>query len=188
MTKGNSLRTNSRPRQIVRNSLQVNVIAIVDVARAVYTETLDDAVIFVDNSVTPEGKPSPGRGTTALKTQCLEGMVINWIVYPVGPYGVPVPVSIADITFDEPICVKLQSYGSIVTAHSPDVIPGVTPSYDYWAGMVRPEVEPNTYGYRIEFQIGTQRMGISTPAVEISTIPAPLQASGDRGKAQYVLG
>lgn len=168
----------TRPSDVTRNSIQVNVIAVVDVAAALATGSLDKALFFVDNSVTRDGEPSPGRGTLALETQCNEGMVINWIVYSVAPYGVPVPVSIHKIEFKDPVLFKLQEYGGVEVAVSPDYIPGVTPTYSYWAGLVRPGVEPKLYHYRIEFSLGQTVLGISTPALNVWNIPQAPKSPG----------
>lgn len=161
----------SRPDDVARNSIQINVIAVVDVAAALASASLEKALMFVDNSVTRTGEPSPGRGTLALESQCNEGMVINWIVYPVAPYGDPAPVSIKKIEFKDPVLFKLQEYGAVDIAVSPDYIPGVTPSYSYWAGLVRPGVKPGLHRYRIEFSLGQMTLGISTPALDIWDIP-----------------
>jgi hypothetical protein len=166
------------PSDITRNSIQVNVISVIDVARAAATGSLDGALMFVDNSVDQAGKPSPGRGTLSLATQCNQGMVINWIVETVGPYGSPVPVSISNIQFDEPICLKLQTYGAVDVAHSPDYVPDVTPSYSYWAGLLRPDLKPKRYRYRIDYQIGTMVLGVSTPSLDVWDIPFQLEAPG----------
>jgi|AGTN01.1.fsa_nt_gi hypothetical protein len=184
MNASRFISSETRPRETTRNSIQVNVISVIDVARAVTTGTLDGALMFVDNSVDRAGHPSPGRGTLSLATQCNQGMVINWIVNTVGPYGVPAPVSIRNIQFDEPVCLKLQAYGAVDVAHSPDYLPGVTPSYNYWAGLLRPDIEPKRYRYRIDYQIGTMVLGVSTPALDVWDIPLESSApSAARGQA-----
>jgi hypothetical protein len=118
----------TRPGDTPRNSIQLNVIVVVDVARALANGNLDGALMLVDNSVDQAGRPSAGRGTPALVTQCNAGMVINWIVYPVGPFGVPAPVAIESICFDEQVCFKLASYGAVDIARSPDYVPGSRPA------------------------------------------------------------
>lgn len=185
----------TRPDDVTRNSIQINVIAVIDVAAALANASLETALMFVDNSVTRTGEPSPGRGTLALESQCNEGMVVNWIVYPVAPYGDPVPVSISKIEFKDPVLFKLQEYGAVDIAVSPDYIPGVTPSYSYWAGLVRPGVKPGLYYYRIEFSLGQMTLGISTPALDIWDIPPartpPLRSGAEAdgaAAAQLIIG
>ncbi|MBC7953684.1 MAG: hypothetical protein H7Z12_17940 [Rhodospirillaceae bacterium] len=167
----------THPSDITRNSIQVNVISVIDVARAAATGSLDGALMFVDNSVDQAGQPSPGRGTLSLVTQCNQGMVINWILETVGPYGTPVPASIRNIQFDEQVCFKLQTYGAVDVEHSPDYLPGVTPSYSYWAGLLRPDLKPKRYRYRIEYQIGTMVLGVSTPSLDVWDVPVQLAPS-----------
>jgi hypothetical protein len=178
----------TRPGDTPRNSIQLNVIVVVDVARALANGNLDGALMLVDNSVDQAGRPSAGRGTPALVTQCNAGMVINWIVYPVGPFGVPAPVAIESICFDEEVCFKLASYGAVDIARSPDYVPGVTPGYDYWAGLVLPGLAPKRYRYRIELTLGDARMGASTPSLNVWDVPVAPQvaphAMALRGQAQ----
>lgn len=162
----------SRPREITRNTVQVNVCVVVDVAQALATGSLDGAVMMVDNSVTIAGDPSPGRGTSALATQCTYGTVVNWILGTVAPYGTPLPIAFVDIRFEEPVCLKLQRYGDIAWCASPDAVAGVTPDYNYWAGLVIPDLPPRRYHYTIELKIGDLHVAVSTPSLEIWTIPA----------------
>lgn len=177
MNANRFIQSPTHPSDITRNSIQVNVISVIDVARAAATGSLHGALMFVDNSVDQAGQPSPGRGTLSLATQCNQGMVINWILETVGPYGTPVPVSIRNIQFDEPVCFKLQTYGAVDVAHSPDYLPGVTPSYSYWAGLLRPDLKPKRYRYRIEYQIGTMVLGVSTPSLDVWDVPVQLAPS-----------
>lgn len=161
------------PRNVPRNTVQVNVAVVVDVAQVLATGGLEGALMLIDNSVTSRGEPSPGRGTPELATQCTYGTVVNWILHAVAPYGVPAPVTFADIRFEEEVCFKLERYGEIAWDRSPDAIPNVTPTYDYWAGLVIPDLEPKRYPYTIALQIGYRRFAISTPSLEVWTIPAP---------------
>jgi hypothetical protein len=186
--------TDNRPAETTRNSVQLNVVCVVDVARALATRSLDNALMLIDNSVGRTGQPSPGRGTPSLVSQCNEGMVINWIIYSVAPYGQPEPVSISAIRFDEMVCAKLQQYGAIDYEHSPDAIPGVTPSYRYWAGLVRPGLKPGRYPYQIDFTIGDPAKGdalvltTSAPSVEIWDVPEPELVRGLGGLAVRIIG
>ena len=169
------IRPGSSPREITRNTVQVNVCVVVDVAQVLATGSLDGALMLVDNSVTIAGDPSPGRGTAELATQCTYGTVVNWILYTVAPYGVPLPIEFVDIRFDEQVCLKLERYGEIAWDKSPDAIPGVTPEYAYWAGLVIPDLPPGRYPYTIELKIGDLRVAVSTPSLEVWTIPAPVK-------------
>lgn len=168
----------SRPREITRNTVQVNVLVVVDVAQALATGSLDGALMMVDNSVTMAGDPSPGRGTAELATQCTYGTVVNWILQTVAPYGTPLPIEFFDIRFEEQVCLKLERYGEIAWDKSPDAIPGVTPSYNYWAGLVMPDLPPKLYPYTIELKIGDLRVALSTPSLEVWTIPASVAPKG----------
>lgn len=162
----------TRPREVARNSIQANILIVVDVARAIAADSLDDAVVLVDNSVDRSGRPSPGRGTSGLATQAQAGMVLNWIVSSVGPFGDPVPATIHAITFAQPVCFKLQSYGAIDIGRSPDFIAGLTPAYDYWAGLVLPGLAERSYPYDITLQLGEQRMTLAGPTLDVWEIPA----------------
>lgn len=173
----------SKPREITRNTVQVNVCVVVDVAQTLATGNLEGALMMVDNSVTIDGDPSPGRGTAELATQCTYGTVVNWILGTVAPYGTPLPIEFTDIRFEEQVCLKLERYGEIAWDKSPNAIPGVTPNYNYWAGLVLPDLPPRRYPYTIELKIGDLCVAVSTPSLEVWTIPAPvarrsLQADG----------
>lgn len=174
MTTERFIQPESRPREITRNTVQVNVIVVVDVAHALATASLDGAVMLVDNSVTIAGDPSPGRGTPALATQCTYGTVVNWILATVAPYGTPLPVEFVDIRFDEQVCLKLERYGEVAWKASPDALPGITPEYNYWAGLVMPDLPPKRYRYTIALKIGALHVAMSTPSLEIWTVPAPV--------------
>jgi hypothetical protein len=162
----------TQPREVVRNSIQVNILVVVDVARAIAGGGLEDAVMLVDNSVDRGGRPSRGRGTSGLATQAQTGMVLNWIVYPVGPFGDPVPATIDAITFAQPVCFQLQSYGAIDIARSPNYIAGLTPAYDYWAGLVLPGLAERSYPYDITLRLGEQCMTLAGPKLDVWDIPA----------------
>jgi hypothetical protein len=67
----------TRPGDTPRNSIQLNVIVVVDVARALANGNLDGALMLVDNSVDQAGRPSAGRGRPAPRArhpvQCRHG-------------------------------------------------------------------------------------------------------------------
>jgi hypothetical protein len=173
----------TRPREITRNTEQVNVCVVVDVAQVLATGSLDGALMMVDNSVTIAGDPSPGRGTANLATQCTYGTVVNWILQTVAPYGTPLPIEFVDIRFEEQVCLKLERYGDIAWDKSPDAIPGITPSYNYWAGLVMPDLPPRLYPYTIELKIGDLRVSVSTSSLDVWTIPALSRPKGLQANA-----
>jgi len=173
----------TRPREITRNTVQVNVCVVVDVAQVLATGSLDGALMMVDNSVTIAGDPSPGRGTANLATQCTYGTVVNWILHTVAPYGTPLPIEFVDIRFEEQVCLKLERYGEIAWDKSPDAIPGITPSYNYWAGLVMPDLPPGLYPYTIELKIGDLRVPVSTSSLDVWTIPALSRPKGLQANA-----
>ncbi|NEQ79030.1 MAG: hypothetical protein F6K26_01820, partial [Moorea sp. SIO2I5] len=58
------------------NSVQLNIVTVIDLHKAVRTGTLTDTLYMMDNSA--GGK---GQGTDHLQTVCKQGQVINWIIY-----------------------------------------------------------------------------------------------------------
>lgn len=188
MTPHMFIQPGTRPREITRNTVQVNVVVVVDVAQVLATGSLGGALMMVDNSVTIAGDPSPGRGTAKLETQCTYGTVVNWILQTVAPYGTPLPIEFVDIRFEEQVCLKLERYGDIAWDKSPDAIPGVTPVYNYWAGLVIPDLPPKLYPYTIELKIGDLYVAVSTPSLEVWTIPAPSAPKGLQADASGTIG
>jgi len=59
------------------NSVQLNIITVIDVHKAIKTGSLKDTLYMMDNSV-----GGTGQGTPYLQTVCKPGQVLNWIVYP----------------------------------------------------------------------------------------------------------
>ena len=187
MTPHMFIQPRTRPREITRNTVQVNVCVVVDVAQVLATGSLDGALMMVDNSVTIAGDPSPGRGTANLATQCTYGTVVNWILQTVAPYGTPLPIEFVDIRFEEQVCLKLERYGDIAWDKSPDAIPGITPSYNYWAGLVMPDLPPKLYPYTIELKIGDLHVSVSTPSLDVWTVPAPSAPKGLQADASGII-
>lgn len=142
------------------NSVQLNIVTLVDMGKAVGSGALDGAMYMMDNS---EG--SSGRGTAHLETVCKQGQVLNWIIRPIdmdrradGTWP-PMP-KISDIVFldqeagseqdvaEAKICKELKIYGMIDKVRSRS-----TPTYYYWAGMISAELAPGRYRYRLVLEL-----------------------------------
>lgn len=151
------------------NSVQLNIVAMLDIGSALIKQSLEQELFIVDNCVTPDGSHSDGQGTAALSTTCTQGQVINWIIYPIGN---PTGARISNIRFlDREVCTRLQIYGAPAIAVSPPHIPGVTPVYDYWAGLVLTDLPPGRYNYQLEVQIGDAFLSTEAPSLNV----VPLQ-------------
>jgi hypothetical protein len=138
------------------NTVQLNVVVTVDVARALSRGSLEDAVWLIDNGV-----GSGGIGTGHLHTACRPGQAVNWIVRPVDaarrPDGSwPPSVRICAIVFlddeddaaDGKVCEDFAIYGMPDKMRVP-----ATPVYQYWAGAVVPDLVPGTYRYRLILEL-----------------------------------
>lgn len=142
------------------NSVQLNVVTLVNMARATATGSLDGAMFMMDNSVGGEG-----QGTSHLETICKQGQVLNWIIRPIDmekrPDGTwpPMP-KINNIVFLDPekgdgevvaerrIFTELKIYGMPDGMRSP-----YTPVYYYWAGAILPTAPPGVYRYRLVLEL-----------------------------------
>ncbi|MEI9927039.1 MAG: hypothetical protein WDN44_04050 [Sphingomonas sp.] len=164
----------SKPREITRNTVQVNVCVVVDVAQTLAAGSLDGALTMVDNSVTIAGGPSPGRGTAELATQCTYGTVVNWILYyTVAPYG-------TRCRSNSSISASRSRFASSSNAMARS--PGTRRPTRFrrharlqlLAGLVIPDLPPKRYPYTIELKIGDLCVAVSTPSLEVWTIPAPV--------------
>jgi hypothetical protein len=142
------------------NSVQLNVVTYVDVAKATATASLQNALYMMDNSV-----GGPGAGTARLQTPCKQGQVINWIILPMEidkrPDGTwpPMP-KINGIVFldnelgdeqdvaESKVCTEFKIYGGPDLMRSP-----FTPVYYYWAGTVLSTVTPGVYSYRFVLEL-----------------------------------
>jgi len=142
------------------NSVQLNIVTVVDVEKAVATGSLDGAVFMMDNSI-----GGLGGGTAHLQTVCKQGQVLNWIIYPMdmerrrdGTWP-PMP-KINNIVFldneageeddvaETKICTELKIYGM------PDMVRSTgTPAYCYWACMVLRTTKPGVYNYRFVLEL-----------------------------------
>lgn len=144
------------------NSVQLNVVTVVDLHKAVATKTLKDTIYMIDNSVGGEG-----QGTAHLQTVCKQGQIINWLIYCVDmekkPDGAwpPMP-KINNIVFldhcsenvsESKVCIDFKIYGGpdMIRSSSP-----LTPVYYYWAGMVLNDLPPGVYNYRFVLELGQE--------------------------------
>ncbi|NKC11450.1 MAG: hypothetical protein GKR94_04355 [Gammaproteobacteria bacterium] len=142
------------------NSVQLNIVTVIDLHRAVKTGTVKNTLYMMDNSV---GKQ--GQGTAHLQTVCKPGQVINWIIYAMDsekrPDGTwpPMP-KINNIVFlddeigdeddvsEHKIMTELKIYGGPDMMRDP-----FCPVYYYWAGIVLPDLNPGVYNYRFVLEL-----------------------------------
>lgn len=142
--------------EIQLNSVQLNIVTLIDMQKALASGNLDGAMYMTDNSV--GGK---GRGTAQLETLCRQGQILNWIIRPIdinrradGTWP-PMPkisnvvfldteVGSAEDVAESKVCKELKIYGMPDRVRSP-----ATPTYYYWAGMVDIDLSPGTYPYRL---------------------------------------
>lgn len=157
------------------NSVQLNIVTLVDMRRAVATGTLAGAMYMMDNSL---GRA--GRGTARLQTCCKQGQVLNWIVRPIDmnrrPDGTwPAMPRISNIVFledegepeavaENKVCTELKIYGMPDRIRSP-----YTQVYYYWAGTVLSTAPPGVYRYRLVLEL--EREG--GPPVHLNTVDHP---------------
>lgn len=142
------------------NSVQLNVVTLVNMERAAATGSLTDAMFMVDNSV-----GGAGQGTGRLQTVCKQGQVLNWIIRPIEmekrPDGTwpPMP-KITNLVFldtergdeeetaERRIFTELKIYGMPDRMRSP-----LTPVYYYWAGAIQSTAPPGVYRYRMVLEL-----------------------------------
>jgi len=144
-------------QELRQNSVQLNIVTLVDVDRAVRTGSLAEAVFMMDNSI---GRT--GQGTARLSTVCKQGQVLNWIIRPIdgrqrADGGWPPVPRINNIVFLEDgrgdveetkVCDELKIYGMPDRVRSP-----LTPVYYYWAGEVLHDLAPGVYPYRLVVEL-----------------------------------
>ncbi|MFE4858319.1 hypothetical protein [Streptomyces sp. NPDC056670] len=142
------------------NSVQLNIVTLVNMERAVRTGSLTDSLFMMDNSV-----GGTGQGTHRLETVCKQGQVLNWIIRPVdmekrldGTWP-PMP-KISSLVFldtekgdeedvsERKICTELKIYGMPDRMRDP-----FTPVYYYWAGTVLSTTRPGVYRYRLVVEL-----------------------------------
>jgi hypothetical protein len=178
------------------NSVQLNVVTVVDVEKATATESLQDALYMMDNSVSVVG-----QGTPHLQTVCKQGQVLNWIIYPMdmekrGDGTWPPMPAITNVVFldseegdDEhvavlKVCTELKIWGM------PDLMRSrYTPVYKYWAGTVLSELQPGTYHYRFIIEVEQdgkkEKLYLNTvgnPSIRVHSISDLVQAASGSGQ------
>ncbi|MCP2338447.1 hypothetical protein [Actinomadura rupiterrae] len=163
------------------NSVQLNVVTLVDMERAAATNSLDGCLFMMDNSI-----GGVGQGSDRLETVCKQGQVINWIIRPIDmhkrPDGTwpPMP-KINNLVFldiekgdeedvaERRIMTELKVYGG------PDRMRDqYTAVYYYWAGAVMSTASPGVYHYRfvleLEKEHGTDKLYLNSsrqPALRV---------------------
>ncbi|MFI6504519.1 hypothetical protein [Nonomuraea typhae] len=166
------------------NSVQLNIVTLVDMEKATENRSLDGALYMVDNSVGGEG-----QGTESLETVCKQGQVLNWIIRPIdmerrrdGTWP-PMP-KINNIVFldteagdeedvaEKKVCIELKIYGAPDRMRDP-----LTPVYYYWAGTVLSTLRPGTYRYRLVVELEQEhkkeRLYLNTvnhPSIRVITV------------------
>lgn len=154
--------------QVPLNSVQLNIVTVIDVDSALIKQSLEGGLFMMDNSVDADGGSSPGQGTAELSTICTQGQVINWIIYPIAGAA---SARISDIHFiDNEVCTRLEIYGAPAVAVSPPYLPGLTPVYDYWAGLVLPDLRPGRYHYQLQVQIGDRFLSVASPSLNVASL------------------
>jgi hypothetical protein len=155
---GGTAESKQNPGQL--NSVQLNVVTLIDMEKATEQNSLDDALYMMDNSV-----GGTGQGTQHLETVCRQGQVINWIIRPLdmekrldGTWP-PMP-KINNIVFldteagdeedvaERKIFTELKIYGMPDMMRSP-----LTPVYYYWAGTVLSTAKPGVHRYRLIMEL-----------------------------------
>jgi hypothetical protein len=148
-------------------SAQLNIVIVVDVSRAVEIGSLQQSLFMMDNS--PD---SHDKGTDRLSTRCMPGQVINWGILPLeAPFD---SVRISNIRFIEQVevCTKLKVYGKAIPPFGP--YPERIPDYDYWAGLVRPDLTPGVYHYHleVEMKVCDASLCIAVDSPSLNVVPA----------------
>ncbi|NRB39912.1 MAG: hypothetical protein HRU20_15830 [Pseudomonadales bacterium] len=142
------------------NAVQLNIVTIIDVYKALQNNSLDNCVYMVDN--TPE---KLNTANAELRTTCRQGQVINWIVYPLDMEprvdnewpSFPKIVNIVflneygDNVSELKVCSECNIYGAPDKIRTPYALYDML--YLYWAGIVVPDLRPGTYKYRIIFEL-----------------------------------
>lgn len=142
------------------NSVQLNIVSVIDLRKAVTSGSAKDTIYMMDNSVGGEG-----QGTGALQTFCKPGQVINWIIYPMDmekrPDGTwpPMP-KINNIVFldtaegDEEEFAEVKVMDELKIYGGPDMMRSpMCPVYYYWAGAVSTGLAPGVYPYRFVLEL-----------------------------------
>jgi hypothetical protein len=159
MTSTNGTAVADQPRGQL-NSVQLNIVTLVNIERAAATGTLTNSMYMVDNSV-----GGSGQGTGQLQTICKQGQVLNWIIRPVEmakrPDGTwpPMP-KITNIVFldtergDEDEVAERRIFTELKIYGMPDRMRSqYTPVYYYWAGAILSSAPPGVYRYRLVLEL-----------------------------------
>lgn len=173
------------------NSVQLNLVTFVDVAKADQNNSLEGAVHMMDNNIN-----STGQGTEKLQTVCKQGQVLNWIIYAMdstkradGTW--PPSVRINNIVFKNEkgndvatfkVCENLEIVGGPDKARFIDTPNGeksYTPVYYYWAGVVVDDLPEGVYNYRFVLELdtkdpsypsGKKYLNLETPSLKVLAI------------------
>ncbi len=142
------------------NSVQLNIVSLVNVQRATATGSLDDALFMMDNSI-----GGVGQGSSELETICKQGQVLNWIVRPIEmekrPDGnwPPMP-KITNLVFldiekgDEEDVAERRVFTELKIYGMPDEMRSqYTAVYYYWAGAIQSTAPPGVYRYRLVMEL-----------------------------------
>lgn len=168
------------PARIV--STQLNILTRIDVAGATRSGGLDGHAALIDNS-----GDSTGEGTAQLRTVCRQGQVLNWLVYcadmnrrlngswpPFARISNIVMLQADGAVQNTQVCTNLKVYGSVDKVRSP-----LVPVYSYWAGIVRPDLPPGVYPYRLIIECSTedankkQYFNLDGPSLEVLPLDSP---------------
>jgi len=159
------------------NSVQLNIVTLMNMERAAATGSLSEAMFMMDNSV-----GGSGQGTRQLETVCKQGQVLNWIIRPIdmerrldGTWP-PMPkinnivVLDTDAGDEEDVAerklfTELKIYGMPDRMRSP-----LTPVYYYWAGTVLSSARPGVYKYRLVLELEQEH---SKEKLYLNTIDHP---------------
>lgn len=166
------------------SSTQLNIVALIDVPRALRAGSLDGCAALMDNS-----PKSVNKGSAALQTVCRQGQTLNWLVYCMDncrrcdgswpPFARIVNIVFVredGSVFSSKVCDDLKVYGGPDAVRSP-----LVPVYYYWAGTVMPDLETGLYEYRLVIECDTGYAGqkryfdLNGPAlrvVEMEDMPA----------------
>lgn len=163
------------------NSVQLNIVTLLNMERATRTQQLAGSMYMMDNSI-----GGVGQGSHQLETICKQGQVINWIIRPIDMdkrldnTWPPMP-KINNIVFldtelgDEEDVGERRIFSELKIYGMPDRIRDpYTPVYYYWAGTVLSTTKPGLYRYRmvveLEQERGREKLYLNTvdhPAIRV---------------------
>jgi hypothetical protein len=142
------------------NSVQLNIVTLVNMERASANGSLENAMYMMDNSV-----GGIGQGTDHLETICKQGQALNWIIRPIEmdtrPDGTwpPMP-KISNLVLldteegDEENVAERRIFTELKIYGMPDLMRAPqTPVYYYWAGAILSTAPPGAYRYRLVLEL-----------------------------------